>query len=77
MNQKYCQRATYHLFMNQECGGILIFLANKIFRLFWSAWILGIYGKPTFLNFKDFQESPNPPKIPIPTPASAWGGPVA
>ena len=29
------------------------------------------------MNFRDFQESPNPFKIPIPTPASDWGAPVA
>ena len=65
------------LSMNQECGGILIFLANQIFIFVWLAWIIGIYGKPMFLNFRDFQEYPNPLKIPIPTPASDWGGPVA
>ena len=38
---------------------------------YWYLW------KTHFLNFRDFQESPNPLKIPIPTPASDWGGPVA
>ena len=61
-----------HLSMNQECCGILICLANRIFRFVWSAWILGIYGKNHFLNFRDFQDSPEPPKIPIPIPASDW-----
>ena len=37
----------------------------------WYLW------KTKFLNFRDFQESPNPLKIPILTPASDWGGPVA
>ena len=47
--------------MNQECGGILTFLANSPLKF---AWIIGIYGKP-FLNFMDFQESPYrfPPPI--------------
>ena len=54
-------------------------------------WNLDIFGKFAFeirmdylylwkthvFNFRDFQESPNPLKIPIPTPASDWGGPVA
>ena len=31
--------------MNQECGGILIFLANSLLEF---AWIIGIYGKPIF-----------------------------
>ena len=31
---------------------------------YWYLW------KTHFLNFRDFQESPNPLKIPIPTPAS-------
>ena len=31
---------------------------------YWYLW------KAHFLNFRDFQESPNPLKIPIPTPAS-------
>ena len=31
--------------MNQECGGILIFLANSPLKF---AWIIGIYGKPIF-----------------------------
>ena len=30
---------------------------------YWYLW------KTHFVNFKDFQESPNPLKIPIPTPA--------
>ena len=30
---------------------------------YWYLW------KTHFLNFRDFQESPNPLKIPIPTPA--------
>ena len=31
--------------MSQECGGILIFLANSPLKF---AWIIGIYGKPIF-----------------------------
>ena len=31
--------------MNQECGGILIFLANSPLKF---AWIIGIYGNPIF-----------------------------
>ena len=31
--------------MNQECGGILICLANSPLKF---AWIIGIYGKPIF-----------------------------
>ena len=35
---------------------------------YWYLW------KTHFLNFRDFQESPNPLKIPITTPASDRGG---
>ena len=58
----------HYVSMNQECCGILIFLANQIFRFllvrvdYWYLW------KTHFLNFRDFQESPNPLKIPITTP---------
>ena len=38
---------------------------------YWFLW------KTHFLNFRDFQESPNPLKIPIPTLASDWGGLIA
>ena len=38
---------------------------------YWYLW------KTHFLSFGDFQESPSPLKIPIYTPASDWGGPVA
>jgi len=31
--------------MNQECGGIFIFLANSPLKF---AWIICIYGKPFF-----------------------------
>ena len=46
--------------MNQECGGILICLANSLLEF---AWIIGIYGKPICLNFRDFQESLTPSKL--------------
>ena len=47
------------LCLNLECGGILISLANSPLKF---AWIIGIYGKRIFLNFRDFQESLNPLK---------------
>ena len=50
---------------------------------FWQIGFLDLFGpcellvfmETHFLNFKDFQESPNALKIPIPTPASNRGGP--
>ena len=54
---------------------IFVKIAFEIFLVHVDYWYL---WKTHFLNFRDFQESPNPPqKIPIPTPASNWGGPVA
>ena len=50
--------------LNQESGGILIFVskfASEIRMDYWYLW------KTHFLNFRDFQESLNPLKIPIPT----------
>ena len=47
--------------MTQECGGIFIFLTNKIFRFCWSAWTLGMYGKPFFEPLV-FPRNPQPPQ---------------
>ena len=35
-----------------------------------------VFMENPFFNLKDFQESPNPLKIPIPIPASNQGGPL-
>ena len=48
MTSKIFSRSMGHLSMNQECGGILLSLANQTFRFAWSALIIGIYGKPIF-----------------------------
>ena len=46
MKSKIFSRSMDHLSMSQGCCGILIFLANQMFRFFWSACIIGIYRKP-------------------------------
>ena len=45
MKSEIFSRSVDHLCLNQECGGILIFLANPPLKF---AWIIGIYGKPIF-----------------------------
>ena len=45
MKSEICSRSVDHLCLNQECDGILNFLANSPLKF---AWIIGIYGKPFF-----------------------------
>ena len=59
----------------EECGGILIFWANQILEYVWPAWSWYLW-KIHFLKIWYSQETTNPLKIPIPTPASDRGGPV-
>ena len=60
MKSEIFSRSMDHLCLNQECRGILIFLANSPFICFWSAWIIGIYGKPIFWTL-GISKNPLPP----------------